>query len=238
MAVKKEKGNTTLSDAEKEKLIIKLLSENKSWNKITQLLHVSPNTISNVNKKNKGIKNQPPVDIQALKMFEDGKQPVDVCIALQINFEEARQYCHEYRLLRGEEDLPKVSDILGRDLVTFVDLFRKMMSVFSLELIKDAFRIAEKKEDAIATLTIIEWDKEREQKALEKLKQERIEILKNISVAKDQLNDLLSLKQNLRVDVESRAEEIDRPQRHLSPIPLSKLEEIVKKSLVNYKKLN
>ena len=51
-------------------------------------------------------------------MFEDGKQPVDVCIALQINFEEARQYCHEYRLLRGEEDLPKVSDILGRDLVT------------------------------------------------------------------------------------------------------------------------
>ena len=113
-----------------------------------------------------------------------------------------------------------------------------MMSVFSLELIKDAFRIAEKKEDAIATLTIIEMDKEREQKALEKLNQEHIEILKKISVAKDELNDLLSLKQNLRVDVESRAEEIDHPQRHLSPIALSKIEEIVKKSLVNYKKLN
>ena len=79
-------------------------------------------------------------------------------------------------------------------------------------------------------------DKEREQKALEKLNQEHIEIVKKISVAKDELNDLLSLKQTLRVDVESRAEEIDHLQRHLSPITLSKIEEIVKKSLVNYKK--
>ena len=88
-----------------------------------------------------------------------------------------------------------------------------MMSVFSLELIKDAFRIAEKKEDAIATLTIIEMDKEREQKAVEKLNQEHIEILKKISVAKDELKGCESLKQNLRVDVESRAEEIDHTQR-------------------------
>ena len=58
-------------------------------------------------------------------MFKEGMQPDDVCIALQINFQEALKYYHEYRLLRGEEDILKVSDILGRDLVPFVDIFKK-----------------------------------------------------------------------------------------------------------------
>ncbi len=49
MTSKEEKGNSRLSKEEKEKLVLKLLKENKTWRQITHLGGVSPNFISNTN---------------------------------------------------------------------------------------------------------------------------------------------------------------------------------------------
>lgn len=214
MSVKEEKGNSMLSDAEQEKLVIKLLKENKTYRQITQIAGANPKQISNIKKNFKGIKNQPPVNIQAFKMFEEGKRPIAVAIAIEIGTEETLKYYNEYLHLKAEEDLLKARDILGKDLVPFVNIFKEMGSIFSLEIIKEAFSIAEKKEDAIATLTILEMDKERELKAVEKLIRERNELRNDISVGKHELERLELIKRSLFF-FESQAQEKNHTERSL-----------------------
>ena len=71
MALKEEKGNTMLSEAEKEKLIIKLLKQNKTYREITHLAGANPKQISNIKKKMKGEDCQPNVRIKSYQMFEE-----------------------------------------------------------------------------------------------------------------------------------------------------------------------
>ena len=85
MALKEEKGNTMLSEAETEKLVIKLLKENKTYREITRLAGQNPKQISNIKKKMVGKDCQPSVRIKSYQMFEEKKQPIDVAIELQID---------------------------------------------------------------------------------------------------------------------------------------------------------
>jgi len=190
MALTEKKGNSRLSKEEKEKLVIKLLKENKTYREITHLAGVSPNFISNTIKKSEGVESQPPVNIQAIKMFEEGKRPVDVTIALQIDPEETSQYHGQYQRLTGLEELPKIMDILRDDLVPFIDFFKEMRSEFSLDRIKDAYEIATEMDKAITSLAIVQIEKERELKAVEKLSLEYSKLQNDTASAKQELADV------------------------------------------------
>jgi hypothetical protein len=220
MSSKEEKGNSRLSKEEKEKLVLKLLKENKMNREITHLAGVSPNFISNTIKKSEGVENQPSINNQAFKMFEEGMQPINVSIGLQIRAEETQKYHREYQNLKAEGELPKVRDILGKDLVPFVNLFREMRSVFSLERIKEALMIADNIDKAYSDLALIEMDTERKIKAVEKLaleysklqndtaiaKQELADVKQEIAVIKQELETLKSIKQLLMFSIQSRAQ--------------------------------
>ena len=227
MTSKEEKGNSRLSKEEKEKLVLKLLKENKTWRQITHLAGVSPNFISNTIKKSEGVESQPPINIQAIKMFKKGMQPDDVTIALQIGPEETLKYHGQYQRLKGQEEIPMVIDRLGDDFVPFVDLFREMRSVFSLERIKEALRIADNMDKAYSDLVLSEMDAERKIKEVEKLsleynklqndtasaKQELADVKQEIELANQELaainqelKTLKSIKQLLMLSVKSRAQ--------------------------------
>ena len=153
-------------------------------------------------------------------MFEEGMQPVNVSIGLQIGAEETQKHHREYQNLKAEGELPKVRDILGKDLVPFVNLFREMRSVFSLERIKEALMIADNIDKAYSDLALIEMDTERKIKAVEKLareysklqndtaiaKQELADVKQEIAVIKQELETLKSIKQLLMFSIQSRAQ--------------------------------
>ena len=58
-------------------------------------------------------------------MFEEGMQPVDVTIALQIGPEETLKYHGQYQRLIGLEEIPKVIDILGDESCTIRQSFQR-----------------------------------------------------------------------------------------------------------------
>ena len=162
MAVKEEKGNTLLSDAEKEKLIIKLLKQNKTYRQITHLTGANPKQISDIKKKMKGEDCQPNIRIKSYQMFEDKKQPIDVAIELQIDNLETLKYYREYLQLKRENKIIEIRDELKDDFIPFVNLYKEMKSKnYSLDEMKEALRIGRKTEEAKNEIAIIEMDKER-----------------------------------------------------------------------------
>ena len=133
------------------------------------MTHANPTQIRNIKKEMEGEVDKPSVENQAIEMFGEGKRPIEVTIALQISPEETLQYYGQYQRLIGVEEIPRIVDILGNELVPFVDYFKEMRSNFSLENIKEASRIAWNMDEAITSLAIIQVEKEHELKAVEKL---------------------------------------------------------------------
>ena len=197
MASEEENEKSILSKEEQEKWVIKYLKEGKTYRKITDLTGATSPQIRKIKKKLEGIVEQPPISIRAFKLFKEGMQPDDVAIGLQIGSEETLKYYREFQHLKAEEVLLQVRDKLGKDLLPFVDLFREMSCVFSLEHIKEALRIADNMDKAYSNLALLEMDMERTQKAVEKLNREYSEMKEMVSVTKEELEFLNSSKQFL-----------------------------------------
>ncbi len=68
---------TLVSVSDKEKLVMKLLEEDKNFQEISKKAHVSFRFISTINKKRLGrilqLKEQLSIPSQALKLFSEGK---------------------------------------------------------------------------------------------------------------------------------------------------------------------
>jgi predicted transcriptional regulator len=175
---------STLSDEEKDKLIIELRNRGYTYREIAPLLNVGPNQISKAIKKHQGIENQPAMNIRAFKMFEDGKKPIEVAIALQIGKEETLKYYDEYLNLKGLEVLIEAKNKLGNDFVSIIDLLKEMISSISLENIKEALRIAGKTSEAEDYLIITEMGRDRQIKAVEKLALVFSQLQKDTAIAK------------------------------------------------------
>ena len=78
--------------AEKEECVLDMLERGYGWNQIMKECHVSPNTISSVKKKFFGSSDvdasksasQISKETQALKLFKEGKKPLDIAIELDL----------------------------------------------------------------------------------------------------------------------------------------------------------
>jgi hypothetical protein len=94
---------------EKEKRVMKLLEEGRTFKEIAQVEHVSFSFISMVNKKRLGInpsvKKQLSIPTQALKLFSEGKSVIEVTIILDRPISEIQEYHNDYLRLRGMDYL-------------------------------------------------------------------------------------------------------------------------------------
>ena len=99
-----------------------MLEEEKSEREISKIAKVNFTFISNIRKKLEDNISQPS-RIQAYKMYEDKKEPLEVAIALQIDNTEAIKYWSEYLQLKREYKLLKIRDELQGNFGLFIRLW-------------------------------------------------------------------------------------------------------------------
>ena len=88
-----------------------MLQEDKPWNVITKVAHVSCTQISLIKKNKMGEDGvQSSMRTQAYKMFFEGKQPIEVSIALEISEEVTTKFWEEYLKLTRHYKLLKIQD--------------------------------------------------------------------------------------------------------------------------------
>ena len=105
-----------MSREEKERRVIDLYSQGKTYRQIAEEVRISPNDIHTILKKKEEEKNNSTVTnkqqlsssshaTRAYELFSNGKNPLQVAIALNIRQSEAVKYYREYWKLKGLDKL-------------------------------------------------------------------------------------------------------------------------------------
>lgn len=100
---------TLYSISEKEKLVMRLLEENRSFQEIAKEAHMSFSFISMVKKNMLGedpsVNKRLSIPTQALKLFSEGKSLIEVTINLDRPSSETRKYREDYLRLKNMDYL-------------------------------------------------------------------------------------------------------------------------------------
>ena len=138
---------------EKEKLVMKLLEENKNFQEIAKEAHVSFSFISMVKKKMLGedltVNKRLSIPTQALKLFSEGKSLIEVTITLDRPISETRGYHSDFLRLKNMDYLvslieshidilPTVSKLIKH---IIQNPFTKNDLIIALELVYDINRL-------------------------------------------------------------------------------------------------
>jgi hypothetical protein len=137
-----------LTRQEKEKLILDLYNEGRTYKQIAETARVSPRDIKPVIEKaekerekelginsqeenNGGIGNQSQtqktsISSQAYRLFSEGKTPLDVAIESNLKEPEATKYYRQYWKLRQLHNLNLIYEDIGDDIIHIVKLHRRM----------------------------------------------------------------------------------------------------------------
>jgi DNA-binding Lrp family transcriptional regulator len=146
-----------LTKAEKEKRVIELFEQNKTYREIAQEVHMSPNDISNVVKRYTGeavqlqtnVKpeqqlKQKTIDTRAFILFEAGCTLLQVSIELNLKSEDITRLYKEYCDLKGLHGLSKVYEELGKDITPFIKFYHKTKNAgLDSRRVVDALNIVE-----------------------------------------------------------------------------------------------
>ncbi len=152
---------------EKEKLVMKLLEENKNFQEIAKAAHVSFSFISMVKKKMLGedttVNKRLSIPSQALKLFSEGKSLIEVTITLDRPISETRGYHSDFLRLKNMDYL-----------VSLIEAHRDILPTVS-KLINHVIQNPSTKNDLIIALELV-YDINR-LKSVKKTLEEKIEIL-------------------------------------------------------------
>jgi hypothetical protein len=121
-----------LTRQNKEKLVIDLYNQGKTIRDIAKELRMSFRDIGTILKKTSGEMEQKQENdkpssspsAQAYRLFSEGKLPIEVAIALNLDEFETRRLYEEYLDLMQMHDLKNVHDEIGSDVVHFLQLYR------------------------------------------------------------------------------------------------------------------
>jgi len=120
--------------AEKEEYVLDMLERGYSYSQIMKECHVSPKTISSVKKKLSGSADddaskgtsQISKETQALKLFNEGKKPIDVAIELDIATDYVFVVYQNFQRLRNQERFISCFEQVKGNMEPFLDLFGLM----------------------------------------------------------------------------------------------------------------
>ena len=122
-----------LNKKEKEELVVKLYSENRTIRQIAEIVHMSFKDIGMIIRRIDGNNNDEYIDtrlstkskpIQALYLFKHGKKPIDVAIELDIPYGEVEELQQEFWALKELYDLAFVYLEIKNYLPSFTELFK------------------------------------------------------------------------------------------------------------------
>jgi DNA-binding CsgD family transcriptional regulator len=117
--------------AEKEEYVLDMLERGYSYPQIMRECHVSPSTISSVKKKFFGddaSKNASQIskETQAIKLFNEGKKPIEVAIQLDIATDYVFQFYNNFQRLRNLEAFISSYEHVRGNIQPYLQLFDLM----------------------------------------------------------------------------------------------------------------
>src|SRR5829696_1975238 len=136
---------TILTRQERERLVLDLYNQGKTYREKSKEARISPRDIGiilnkvieekaerskeeqdNINSKNHNQENEQRLSLsaQAYKLFSDRKTPLEVAIALNLRESEATKYYKEYWKLKQQHNLNVVYEELKGDIDPFLRLYR------------------------------------------------------------------------------------------------------------------
>src|SRR5215204_4047978 len=121
-----------LTRQEKERLVIDLYNQNKTYREIAKEVRICPRDIGTILKKASGEKEEKQdkeqsslsPSSQAYQLFSEGKGPIDVAISLNLGESETSKYYEEYLDLMQLYELKMLYKEIGPDIAHFLRLFR------------------------------------------------------------------------------------------------------------------
>jgi hypothetical protein len=135
---------TILTRQERERLVLDLYNQGKTYREISKEARISPRDIGVIlNKiiggKTEGLKEdnngaeksqqeeeqqQLSISAQAYKLFSEDKTPLEVAIALNLSESEATKFCREYWKLKQLHNLSVVYEEIKDDIASFLKLYK------------------------------------------------------------------------------------------------------------------
>jgi hypothetical protein len=126
---------TILTRQERERLVLELYNQGKTYREISKEARISPRDIrvilnKAVEEKAEGLKEQHEeiqhlsLSAQAYKLFSDRKTPLEVAIALNLKESEATKFYKEYWKLKQLHNLNMVYEELKGDIDPFLKLYK------------------------------------------------------------------------------------------------------------------
>ena len=116
--------------SQKEKRVIELYEQGKSIREIAEDVHMSFTAISTIIKKHTGEdkdkEKTTSKDTKALKLYSQGKKPLDVAVKLELSADEARRLYREFWKLKGLHQFDATYEEIKNDMPSYLRLFRMM----------------------------------------------------------------------------------------------------------------
>ncbi|MGH9978899.1 MAG: hypothetical protein ACRD8Z_24160, partial [Nitrososphaeraceae archaeon] len=119
--------STGLTRKEKEKLVVELFKQGMTYQQIAKEAHVSLRDIGPILNKT-GEHQSLSISSQAYEMFKEGRNPIDVAIALNLRENQASEYYREYWDLNGMYHLNQIYGEIKDDIWSVVELHRRTKS--------------------------------------------------------------------------------------------------------------
>jgi chromosome segregation ATPase len=134
---------TILTRQEKERLVLDLYNQGKTYREISKEARISPRDIgvilnrviegkneakgeqdNNTDTENNQEQQHLSLSNQAYKLFSEGKSPLEVSIVLNLRESEATKFCREYRKLKDLHNLNRVYEEIKDDIEYFLKLYK------------------------------------------------------------------------------------------------------------------
>jgi len=108
---------------EKKNLVIQLHQEGKTQREIAQVARMSVRDISKIIRKLEGITEEKSLETQALDLFQQGKKPIEVAVALDLNALKTSKLYKDYLKLEGFHKLVSLYEEINDNLSLFLKLY-------------------------------------------------------------------------------------------------------------------
>src|SRR5918992_4141992 len=114
-----------LTRQEKEKLVLDLRSQGKTFREIAKEAQISPRDIKDILNKSVSEEQSMSISSQAYRLFSKGKTTLEVAIALQLEADKVSEYHNEYLKLIHLDNLNQIYEEIGdNDIEPFVRLYK------------------------------------------------------------------------------------------------------------------
>jgi chromosome segregation ATPase len=218
----KRQDMTILTREERERLVLDLYNQGKTYREISKEARISPRDIGvilnklveekngeskeadNVGKQEEEKKQHLSVSTQAYKLFSEGKTPLEVTIALNLRESEATKFCREYWKLKQLYNLSMVYEEIKDDITSFLKLYKLVKAKgIGVQQVVDILAIANN------DLPAIEERFKRLRTDVRTLQSQKYTCKRNLYQLNNQIASTSRLLNSLRISCERERKEIE-----------------------------